>query len=177
MQTRSCWFQKHTCGTFTQSDSKPMGLGGRETEMEEAGLTAGCAHKPPLPFKPKARPCVRNQHKSNKMKEHGGGGDTTVGGRPPPPEEGEQSPTWKAAQKRNKTEPNKIKTLSLSKPSHLFLFFFFFFLFLLCLASQWHRKPASNGENYCGQLHLHAPNRGWEITMPLLKWRLSPHRD
>lgn len=74
MQTRSCWFQKHTCGTFTQSDSKPMGLGGRETEMEEAGLTAGCAHKPPLPFKPKARPCVRNQHKSNKMKEHGGGG-------------------------------------------------------------------------------------------------------
>lgn len=50
-----------------------MGLGGRETEMEEAGLTAGCAHKPPLPFKPKARPCVGNQHESIKMKEHGGG--------------------------------------------------------------------------------------------------------
>lgn len=53
-------------------------------------------------------------------------GETTVGGRPPPPEEGEQSPTWKAAQKQNKTEPNKIKTLSVSKPSHLFLFSFSF---------------------------------------------------
>lgn len=137
LQIRSCWFQKHTCGTFTQSDSKPMRLGGRETEMKEAGLTAGCAHKPPLPSKPKARPCVGNQHESIKMKEHGGGGgETTVGGRSPLPEEREQSPTWKAAQKRNKTEPNKIKTLSVSKPSHLFLFFFFFFLFLLCLASQ-----------------------------------------
>lgn len=127
MQTRSCWFQKHTCGTFTQSDSKPMGLGGRETEMKEVGLTAGCAHKPPLSFKPEARPCVGNQHESIKMKEHGGGGgEATVGGRPPPPEEREQSPTWKDAQKRNKTELNKIKTLSVSKPSHLFLFSFSF---------------------------------------------------
>lgn len=62
--------------------------------MKEVGLAAGCAHKPPLPSKPKARPRDRNQHESIKMKEHGGGGgETTVGGRPPPPEERERLPT------------------------------------------------------------------------------------
>lgn len=45
--------------------------------MTEVGLMAGCAHKSPLPFKP------RNQHKSIKMK---GAGCTTAVGRSSPPE-------------------------------------------------------------------------------------------
>lgn len=49
--------------------------------MKEAGLTAGCAHKPPLPSKPKARLCVGNQHESIKMKEHGGRRGRDNGGR------------------------------------------------------------------------------------------------
>lgn len=127
LQTRACWFQKHTCGTFTQSGSKPRGLGGRELEMKEVGLTAGCAHKPPLPSKPKARPCDRNQHESIKMKEQGeeGARQQWAGGHHRQKRENDCQ-QWKAAQKQNKTELNKIKTLSVSKPSHLFLFSFSF---------------------------------------------------
>lgn len=94
--------------------------------MKEAGLMAGCAHKPPLPFKLKARPCDGNQHESIKMKEHGGGGrrrqDNSGREATTHRQKRERLPTWKAAQKQNKTELNKIKTLSVSKPSHLFLF-------------------------------------------------------
>lgn len=77
--------------------------------MKDAGLTAGCAHKPPVLFKPKARPCDGNQQESIKMKEHGGGGGEATVGRQTQPEERERLPTWKAAQKRKKdrTEQNQ----------------------------------------------------------------------
>lgn len=124
MQTRSCWFQKHTCGTFTQSDSKPRGLGGRELEMKDAGLTAGCAHKPPVPFKPKARPCDGNQQESIKMKEHGGGGGEATVGRRHSQKRESDCQHGRLHRNGRKTELNKIKTLSVSKPS-ISLFFLF----------------------------------------------------
>lgn len=148
------------CGTFTQSGFQTHEAGKQgDTDMKKAGSVAGYVHRPPLPFKLKARPCVRNQLESIKTRGRGwvGGWMGTVGRRPTPPEKREPTEMWMAAWKWKK-EPNKIRTPSLFKPSVPSIFTSPPFLF--CLACQWHREPTSNGENHYSRTHLQTPNQG-----------------
>lgn len=162
------------CGNFTQSRFQTHGAGKQgDIDMKKAGPVAGYVHRPPLPFKLKARPCVRDQLESIKMRGQGvGGWGQWVGGQHYQKRGNQQRCGWLHGNgKKNRTKSELPHFLS--HPSHQFLF-------PLPSFSAWHANgigsPLPMEKTITVRHTCKLQTKAW-VKTPLLKWTLSPRWD